>query len=384
MDHQEATAGATRANTGHTARIGILATAEPRHGGTLQYTLSMIEALKQLPPDRYRFTLFTTAANHQYDNCCLPVTRLADARALTLDRLRGVDPFAAVDTIIAPIYSTVLLTTRRPFAFTLHDLQEKYYPQHFTRATRIWRHTTNRLLTARASRILCESHFVERDIMRHFGVPQSRIAVVPAPPISQLSSGQIETLPLTAVRAKFNLPETYIFYPAQFWPHKNHRRLVEAFAQLTDAHPDCGLVLTGRATDQYDAVVTRARELGIHSRIRFLGYVELAELAAVYRGAAVVAIPTLFESISLPVYEAFSLGAAVCASNVVALPEQIGDAGLLFDPLSVDDIAAKIGELLGNPALRQQLIERGRNRMASVRRNDYAEQLGEVLDRLGQ
>lgn len=382
MDVPSSTKRDAAANT--IAQIGVLATAEPRHGGTLPYTLSMIAALKQLPPTRYQFTIFTTADNHEYDRCGLPIARLAGARALTLGGLTGRDPFAAVDKIIAPIYSTVLLMTRRPFAFTLHDLQEKYYPEHFTRATRVWRHTTNRLLTGRASRILCESHFVERDIIRHFGVPPSRIAVVPAPPISELGGHDVKTLPFADVRAKFDLPETYVFYPAQFWPHKNHRRLVEAFARLTDTHPDCGLVLTGRANGQYDTVVKRAQDLGIHSKIRFLGYVELAELAAVYRGATVVAIPTLFESISLPVYEAFSLGAAVCASNVVALPEQIGDAGLLFDPLSVDDIAAKICDLLANPTLRHQLIERGTQRMSRISRNDYTERLGAVLDQLEQ
>jgi glycosyltransferase involved in cell wall biosynthesis len=362
------------------AHVGILATAEQRHGGTLLYTLSMIEALKQLPSERYRFRVFTMATNHEYDKVGLPVTRLSNARALMAGRVAGRDPFATVDKIIAPIYSTALLTTKRPFAFTLHDLQEKYYPQHFTRLTRAWRHTTNRLLTARASRILCESHFVERDIVRFFKVPPSRIAVVPAPPVSQLAGDAAGSLPLAEIRAKFNLPDTYIFYPAQFWPHKNHRRLVEAFALINKMHPGCVLVLTGKARDEYDSVFQRINELGLAAHVRHVGYVEQVELAALYQAATVVAVPTLFESISLPVYEAFSLGTAVCASNVVALPEQIGDAGLLFDPLSVDDIAAKISTLLASPDLRQQLIARGRQRMANVSHTDYALQLSNILD----
>ena len=84
------------------------------------------------------------------------------------------------------------------------------------------------------------------------------------------------------------------------------------------------------------------------------------------RSATVAAIPTLFESISIPVYEAFSVGTAVCASNVVALPEQIGDAGLLFDPESADEIAAAISRLLGDPALRRTLVERGFQRMTAA------------------
>ena len=364
-------------------RIGILATAEERHGGTLLYTLSMIEALKLLPASRYQLSLFTTATNREYDKLGLPVTRLGSAAALAVARITGRDPFATVDRIIAPIYSTALLTTSRPFAFTLHDLQEKYYPQHFSRMTRSWRHVTNQLLTDRASRVLCESQFVKRDIIRFFKVPEARIAVVPAPPISQLGGDQDQSLSLVEIRAKFDLPETFVLYPAQFWPHKNHLRLVEAFALLAAAHPDCVLVLTGRPRDDYDKVVRRIEQLGLTSRVRHVGHIDAIKLAALYKAATVVAIPTLFESISLPVFEAFSFGTAVCASNVVALPEQIGDAGLLFDPLAVEDIAEKISTLLTSPDLRHQLIQRGRLRMARVSRADYAQQLSQILDSMG-
>lgn len=365
-------------------KIGILATARQRNGGTLLYTLSMIEALRRLPQDRYQWTLFTPQDNHEYDDLGLPIVRLPGGLAIAAARLGGKDPFGTVDKVVAPIYSTVLLITRRPFAFTLHDLQEKYYPENFSLATRAWRHTTNRLLTARASYIVCESNFVQRDIVRYFNVPSSRIAVVPAPPVSTLSNCQLDADGLATVRRRIDLPERYVFYPAQFWPHKNHRRLVEAFAHVAETHPNCFLVLTGKERDEYENVFKRVRELGLTSRIRHLGYVEQAELAALYRCATVIAVPTLFESISLPVYEAFSVGTAVCASNVVALPEQIGDAGLLFDPCSVGDIAEKISRLLGAPDLRQQLIERGRRRMMSVTHEDYARRLGEIIDAMGQ
>ena len=114
--------------------------------------------------------------------------------------------------------------------------------------------------------------------------------------------------------------------------------------------------------------------------MQHLGYIEASELAVVYQCATVVVVPTLFESISIPVFEAFSIGTAVCASNVVALPEQIGDAGLLFDPTSAEDMAAAIGRLLGDPALRGTLIERGFRRMAEVTHASYAERLGAIVD----
>jgi glycosyltransferase involved in cell wall biosynthesis len=363
-------------------KVGILAMARQRNGGTLPYTLSLIEALKRLPPERYRFTLYTAVDNHEYDDAGLPLVGLPGPAGFVAALLTGGDAFEAVDAVLAPIYSTRLLATSRPFAFTLHDLQEKHYPEYFSATTRAWRHVTNRLLTARARRIVCESSFVRDDIVAHFGVPPERIAVVPAPPASTLRDVSLDDAALEAVRRKFSLPARCVFYPAQFWPHKNHRRLVEAFALVASQFPDCALVFTGKPRDEYERVFAQVRALGLSDRVRHAGHVEQAELAALYRCATLVAVPTLFESISIPVYEAFMLGTPVCASNVVALPEQIGDAGLLFDPLSVNDIAAALRRLLTDEALRRELVARGRQRFAAVTHDGYARRLADVIDAL--
>ncbi len=363
-------------------RIGILAVAQQRNGGTLSYTLSMIETLRRLPVDAYGLTIYTTAGNQNYDGLGLPVVELASTPNLAIGCLLQKDPFEAVDKVIAPVYATILLATRRPFAFTLHDLQEKHFPEHFSLITRGWRHATNWLLTSRAKQIICESSYVKTDIVRYFDVPAARIAVIPAPPISSLSRAKLDAASASALRAKFNLPDVYIFYPAQFWPHKNHLRLIEAFAKVTNCFPKCGLVLTGQKRVDYAKVMQRAQKLNIAERIFHVGHIDQTDLAALYQGATIVAVPTLFESISLPIYEAFSLGTAVCASNVVALPEQVGAAGLLFNPFSVDDIAESMFRLLKSPDLRRQLIERGQRRIAALTPDAYAQSLSTILDNI--
>lgn len=361
-------------------KIGILATAQERHGGTLLYTISMIEALSRLPKDQYSCLIFTTKDNHEYDALGLPIARLPNAFRLIVNRILGKDPLGAVDKVIAPVHSSILLLSTRPFAFTLHDLQERHYPENFGWATRLWRYLINRALTACAAKIICESIFVKRDIVRFFSVPVDHVAVVPAPPISMLRDSREGNEALAELRRTLDLPDCYVLYPAQFWPHKNHRRLVDAFALVARAFPECCLVLTGKKRDEYERVFERIRELRLTSRVRHVGYVEKAMLAALYSGATVVVIPTLYESISIPVYEAFSLSAPVCASRVVGLPEQIGDAGLLFEPLSVDDIAAKLCTLLGDPELRRQCVERGRRRITAVTHGSYALCLREIID----
>jgi glycosyltransferase involved in cell wall biosynthesis len=355
--------------------------ARRRNGGTLPYTLSTVEALLRLR-NKYQFTLFTTQDNHEYDALNLPVIRLPNAFQLAGMWLAGREPFEDVEKVLAPIYSVVLLTTTRPFAFTLHDLQERHFPANFGLATRLWRKFVNQSLARRACQIVCESDFVAHDIKIFLGVPKTKISVIPAPPIQSFSGIQINENGASELRRKYGLPARYLFYPAQFWPHKNHLRLIDALAIVLTNEPDCCLVLTGSKRGTYEKVFQRVAQLGLSRNVRHVGYVTQSELQLLYCHATVVVIPTLFESISIPVYEALSLGCPVCVSNVVGLPEQIGDAGLLFDPYSVDDIAAKIRTVLSDAELRPELAERGYRRMLSVTQSDYALCLAKLIEAL--
>jgi len=370
------------------SHVGIVAMSRPELGGTFQYTLSMIDALRRIRKNRY--TIFTSTSNHSYDDFDIPVRRLPSAGRSMLEFVRANwsaahegHLFSEVDKVIAPIYTTRLLGSRRPFLFTLHDLQERYYPKNFTFAQRVWRGFVNNSLSHAAAGIICESKQVKADIHNFIGVSESKITVIPAPPVSSFTPEHLESKEFKQSLERAAFPEQFVFYPAQFFPHKNHIRLVEAFSLVLRAYPDCRLLLTGQRKYDFGKVMARVAELGIQDRVTHLGYVDTNLLAAAYLRATLIVIPTLFESISIPVYEAFRLGVPVCASNVVALPEQIGDAGLLFDPLSIEDMAEKISLLLGDANLRQELSRRGTERIRSLTADAYSAQLEAALDRIG-
>ena len=143
---------------------------------------------------------------------------------------------------------------------------------------------------------------------------------------------------LQAVRLRLKLPDKFLFYPAQFWVHKNHLRLIEAFREVATEVPDLNLVLTGKKRDEYQVVMDAIDKFGLNERVFHLGYVEQGDLHAIYKLAAALVMPSLFESVSIPIYEAFQVGTPVAASNILAIPEQVGDAGLLFEPTSVASI----------------------------------------------
>jgi glycosyltransferase involved in cell wall biosynthesis len=369
------------------SRVGIVAMSNPALGGTFQYTLSMIDALRKI--QKHSYTIFTTQENHCYDDLGLPIRRLPSAwhSLLTVIWTRlhpGANDglFGDMEKLISPIYSTRLLASRRPFLFTLHDMQERYYPGNFTFAKLLWRGFVNRSLSHAAAGIICESNHVKSDIHRFLSVDPSKISVIPAPPVSDFLPDNLDPAALRRLAADLSLPDQYLFYPAQFFPHKNHVRLLDAFARVLQRYPDCFLVLTGQEKFDFGKVMARVAQLGIQGRVLHLGHVDTDAMACAYMRATAVVLPTLFESISIPVYEAFRLGAPVCASNVVGLPEQIGDAGLLFDPNSADDIADKIVQLLGSTQLRSELAARGRARIGALTTEAYANQLEAALDRV--
>lgn len=366
-----------------TIKLGVVALAGPANGGTYQYTLSMLQALRHLTG--FEITLYGDAGNRDFVELGYPLRHFEESRTRQLlalaaykAHIRLPDPFISQDILLAPIYSLALLHTSKPFAFTLHDLQEHYYPENFSRWQRNWRYQVYAGLLARAWRVICESRQVKTDIIRFFGVPAERTAVITAPPLRQFMADESEDR-LQAVRDRLNLPDRFLFYPAQFWVHKNHLRLIEAFREVAREVPDVSLVLTGRKRDEYEIVMAAVNASGLSRRVHHLGYVEQHDLQAIYRLATALVMPSLFESVSIPIYEAFQVGTPVAASGILAIPDQVGDAGLLFDPTSVASITQAILKILGDPEAARRLGKKGQDRMLSMTPELFGAELQALL-----
>jgi glycosyltransferase involved in cell wall biosynthesis len=363
-------------------KLGVVVLAGPEFGGTYQYSLSMLQALRHVTG--CDVTLYGNPDNPDLAKTDFPIIPFAESRARQIAvlaayrvGLRLPDPFAAQDVLLAPTYCLALLHTTKPFAFTLHDLQHCYHPENFNRPQLAWRHHVYTQLLRRARRVICESNYVKNDIVRFFGLSEERAAVMPAPP-----QRQFQAIPdidrVQDVRRRLQLPERFLFYPAHFWHHKNHLQLLEAFREVANDMPDLNLVLTGNKQEGYEAAMRAIARLRLSRQVVHLGYVALDDLPAIYRLAAGLVMPSLFESVSIPVYEAFELGTPVAASNILAIPEQVGDAGLLFDPMSVPSIRHAMVKLL-DPRVASELAGRGRARMAEMTPERYGDQLQELL-----
>jgi glycosyltransferase involved in cell wall biosynthesis len=250
-------------------------------------------------------------------------------------------------------------TTDVPSIFHPHDLQHIHLPDFFSPDVRWWREQRYRQFCEQAAMVAVASGWTKVDVETHFGLDPGKVTVVPlAAPISVYRRNTPDAD--RAIRATLNLPERYILYPAQTWPHKNHVGLLRAMALLRSRGLAIELVSPGRRNANFQSIRTEQSRLGLDSAVTWPGFVSEQELLAMYSGATAVVIPSRFEAASFPLWEAFQAGVAAACSTATSLPEQAGDAALLFDPDDVPGMADAIAILWTDEAARSSLIERGR------------------------
>jgi glycosyltransferase involved in cell wall biosynthesis len=211
--------------------------------------------------------------------------------------------------------------------------------------------------------VVVGSNWVKEDVIRQYAIHPDKIQIIPwAPPTAQyapVSPSQVDE-----TRKRLALPETYALYPAVTWPHKNHLRLLQAIADLRDSRGlIVNLVCTGARNAFWPRVEREIQELNLGSQVKFFGFVPEADLLAVYRLAQFVVLPSLFEADSCPIHEAWSEGIPVASSNHTGLPDQVADAGLLFDAADATAIAEAVEKMATDARLRRQLVERGYRRV---------------------
>jgi glycosyltransferase involved in cell wall biosynthesis len=213
---------------------------------------------------------------------------------------------------------------------TLHDTQHLDLPALVSRGERAFRRLAYDRAARRADRVIVVSEWVRERAIEQLAIDPERIRAI------HLGVDHTVFTPRQNGRRR----EAFLLYPARPWPHKNHARLLEAFAVLRARNPQLRLVLTGQGHDQ------RALPPGVEVR----GSVGQAELVELYRTASALVFPSLYEGFGLPPIEAMACGCPVAASTAGSLPEVCGGAAVLFDPRDVEAIAAGIEEALARGA----------------------------------
>jgi glycosyltransferase involved in cell wall biosynthesis len=216
------------------------------------------------------------------------------------------------------------------------------------------------------------------EITRFYGVPEEHIVILPHPtPAFALRAAGAARLAAPPA----GIPQNYLLYPAQFWPHKNHVNLLRAMQILVKADPEApALVLTGSDKGNRAFVEHCAADLGVSHKLRILGFVTTDDLIGLYRNARALVYPSFSGPENLPPLEAFALGCPAIVANYRGAEEQLGDAAVLFDPADPAAMAKAITDVVKDDALRTRLIERGKARAASWTAREFVKGMFGVFD----
>jgi len=251
-----------------------------------------------------------------------------------------------------------------PSIYTPHDLQHLHYPQFFTPSAIAQRETTYRGGCQLAQTVVVASQWIKDDIVRQYGLSPHKVQIIPwGAPTQAVRTPSPQHLEM--VKTKYGLQEPFAIFPAVTWPHKNHLRLLEALAAVRSQQGNVvPLVCTGANYAPHWPRISECLEtLNLREHVKFLGFVPDEDLRAIYQLSQFLVMPTLFESDSFPIYEAWMEGVPVVCSNVCSLPDQVQDAAVLFDPHDVQSMVAAIIQVSASPALRDTLRERGYRRL---------------------
>jgi glycosyltransferase involved in cell wall biosynthesis len=184
------------------------------------------------------------------------------------------------------------------------------------------------------------------------------------------------------VRRKYHLgQQPFVLSVGTIQPRKNYRRLIQAFASLD---PALTLVIVGSKGWTYADVFAEITRHRLDERVHILGFVADDDLPALYSAASLFVYPSLYEGFGLPVLEALACGTPVVASNQSALPEVVGEAGLLIDPENVEAMAVAMTHALNDTSLRQNLAAAGPARAGQFTWQDMAGQLLALYQKLLQ
>jgi glycosyltransferase involved in cell wall biosynthesis len=339
-----------------------------RRTGTENYALNLIRALLARRGE-YRYRLYFRnrpatglfPASDAVEQRVIPFPRLWTHVRLSWEMIRQ-----PPDLLFVPAHVLPLVHPRRSLV-TVHDLGYRHFPQAHRPLDRLYLDLSTRWNARAATCVLADSEATKADLIREYGTPADKIAVVYPGRDESLRRVQDPAL-IAAVKGKYGVAGDYVLYVGTLHPRKNLIRLIEAFSTFNSqlaignsqfATQNLQLVIAGRKGWLYDEIFTRVRDLSLGGRVVFTGYVADADLPALLSGAWLFAFPSLYEGFGFPVLEAMSCGVPVVCSNCSSLPEVAGDAALLVDPLDVMALSEAMAHLLADESLREDLVARG-------------------------
>jgi glycosyltransferase involved in cell wall biosynthesis len=362
-----------------------------RHQGTYVYARNLLVQFKRIAKSdpEIMFCLFASPQAANDANSVAPESGFELSRTgwLSRDRLwrLGGASLAAsrahADLVFSPT-SNILPAGAIPVVCTIHDVTPVVMPSHSRRVTMMLRSLL--WWSCRRSRaIITVSECSKRDLIRTYGMPESKVSVVyNGYDDAIFNNAPADAERKTLLRQRFSLDRPYLWHHGVIQPRKNLKRLIEAHRLVLarNRHLELDLVLAGPLGWEYEEVLAAAAQGANHrGRVILTGALDDADLVALLKGASLAVVPSLYEGFCFPMVEAMACGVAVVAANASCLPEVSGGVLKYFDPRSVEDMAMCIEHTLQDDEAKRGLAQRGKERAACFSWRRCAEETVDVL-----
>ncbi len=387
-------------------RIGVFLEGSPEAGGAFQFQMAIFEGLKQeARKGSHEYVVFVPGAlvpqgNENYPGMqIVPVERPSLVHQATHRMLgrfrqgpagvrRGISTQSEqliathrIDVVYYPTPNMLCLDHGTSYVLTVLDLQHRLqpeFPEVSFRAKWVGRERFYQEAIPRAFMTIVATSALKDDVVRIYRVREEKVRVFPYLPGPSIATRRGAE---PAVGEKYGIPSNFLLYPARFWPHKNHAGLLHALRILRDQHGvSFPLVLVGSDKGNLPYLRRLMKEFGLEKQVFVLGFVPDVDLAALYRQAFALVMPSFFGPTNLPPLEAFALGCPVITSDLAGAREHFGDAAVLVNPRDPGDIAGGILRVFKDAVLREELIRRGREVTGRWCAEQYARALAEIFD----
>lgn len=362
-------------------RIGIYLETSASEGGAFQYTWAVVEALSQINVQNEKYEVCAYSLSDDWERICfeknLSFCRLRKniVQKIILKIWRALPkniffqkiiwffhPVWAeyrkkeLSLIIFPNPSLVGAVSQGKSLVTIYDIMHRYltkFPEVSEKKVYAERDKRYRLICRNADGIFADSAVGKMQICESYRkyVPdiEKKVLVLPYTIPDYLVNNRVEC------KCPGKIFEKYCFYPAQFWKHKNHKNLILALNLLRNKGKSVCFIFTGYEKNAGKEIKKMIQELSLEKQILILNYVSNEEMKYLYSHARAMIMPSYGGPTNIPPLEAMAMGCPVAVSDIYAMPEQIGDAGLLFNPDSVEEIAGCIERLWDDDELCEEL-----------------------------
>ena len=235
---------------------------------------------------------------------------------------------------------------------------------------------------AKAIAVIVDSELTKENIIRRYGIDKHRVVSLPFLPSNTVKISEEEyEKNYIDIKHKYNIPGEYIFYPAQFWPHKNHRYILDALRILKQKHGKIiNAVFCGSDKGNLNFILEKAKEYGIGSQIFYIGYADTTEIPYLYGQSIALVMPTYFGPTNIPPLEAFALGCPICYSDLPGFRNQVKDAAFLMDIKNPESLVNVLLSVDKDRSLVNEKIKNGNQLLEKWSENDYWNGLKNIFD----